>query len=131
MESRKIALHETGIVAIGVAVCVGLMFGVYALIGRFSIAVLLGGLIGGLISILNFFAIAIVATLAADRAEKQDVVGGQKMISSSYPLRMLVLAGILFACAKSGFFDLIALVLPLVFVRPTITVAEFFRKKGE
>lgn len=131
MDSRKIALHETGIVAIGVTVCVGLMFGVYALIGRFSIAVLLGGLIGGLISILNFFAIAIVATLAADRAEKQDVVGGQKMISSSYPLRMLVLAGILFACAKSGFFDLIALVLPLVFVRPTITVAEFFRKKGE
>ncbi len=131
MESRKIALHETGIVAIGVAVCVGLMFGIYALIGRFSVAVLLGGLVGGLISVANFFAMAIVATLAADRAEKQDVAGGQKMISSSYPLRMLVLAGILFACAKSGFFDLIALVLPLVFVRPTITVAEFFRKKGE
>lgn len=131
MESRKIALHETGIVAIGVAVCVGLMFGVYALIGKFSIAVLLGGLVGGLVSIGNFFAIAIVATLAADRAEKQDVAGGQKLISGSYPLRMLAIAGILFACAKSGFFDLIALVLPLVFVRPTITVAEFFRKKGE
>jgi hypothetical protein len=131
MESRKIALHETGIVAIGVAVCVGLMFGIYALIGRFSMAVLLGGLIGGLISVANFFAIAIVATLAADRAEKQDVAGGQKLISGSYPLRMLAIAGILFACAKSGFFDLIALVLPLVFVRPTITVAEFFRKKGE
>lgn len=131
MESRKIALHETGIVAIGVSICVALMFGVYALIGRFSTAVLLGGLVGGLLSIANFFAIAIVATLAADRAEKQDVLGGQKLISSSYPLRMLVLAGILFACAKSGLFDLIALVLPLVFVRPTITVAEFFRKKGE
>ena len=130
MESRKIALHETGIVAIGVAVCVGLMFGIYALIGRFSVAVLLGGLVGGLISVANFFAMAIVATLAADRAEKQDVAGGQKMISSSSPLRMLVLAGILYACAKSGLFDVVALVLPLVFVRPTITVAEFFRKKG-
>ena len=30
-----------------------------------------------------------------------------------------------------GLFDVVALVLPLVFVRPTITVAEFFRKKGE
>ena len=130
MESRKIALHETGIVAIGVAVCVGLMFGIYALIGRFSMAVLLGGVVGGLISIANFFAIAIIATLAADRAENQDVIGGKKLISNSYPLRMLALAGILFACAKSGVFDLIALVLPLVFVRPTITVAEFFRKKG-
>ena len=131
MESRKIALHETGIVALGVAICVALMFGIYALIGKFSISVLLGGLVGGLVSVGNFFAIAIVATLAADRAEKQDVLGGQKLISSSYPLRMLVLAGILFVCAKSGVFDLIALVLPLVFVRPTITVAEFFRKKGE
>lgn len=131
MESRKIALHETGIVAIGVSICVVLMFGIYALIGRFSIAVLLGGLVGGLLSIGNFFAIAIVATLAADRAERQDVAGGQKLINSSYPLRMLVLAGILFVCGKSGLFDLIALVLPLVFVRPTITVAEFFRKKGE
>jgi hypothetical protein len=107
------------------------MFGVYALIGRFSIAVLLGGLVGGLVSVANFFAIAIVATLAADRAENQDVLDGKKLISNSYPLRMLAMAGILFACAKSGFFDLIALVLPLVFVRPTITVAEFFRKKGE
>ena len=131
MESRKIALHETGIVALGVAICVALMFGIYALIGKFSISVLLGGLVGGLVSVGNFFAIAIVATLAADRAEKQDVLGGKKLISSSYPLRMLVLAGILFVCAKSGVFDLIALVLPLVFVRPTITVAEFFRKKGE
>ena len=131
MESRKIALHETGIVALGVAICVALMFGIYALIGKFSVSVLLGGLVGGLVSVGNFFAIAIVATLAADRAEKQDVLGGKKLISSSYPLRMLVLAGILFVCAKSGVFDLIALVLPLVFVRPTITVAEFFRKKGE
>ena len=131
MESRKIALHETAIVAIGVAVCVGLMLGIYALLGRFTIRVLLGGLVGGLISVANFFAIAIVATLAADRAEKQDVIGGKKLISNSYPLRMLAIAGILFACAKSGLFDVIALVLPLVFVRPTITVAEFFRKKGE
>mgnify|MGYP006967287329 CR=1 FL=1 len=30
----------------------------------------------------------------------------------------------------SGFFDVIALVLPLIFVRPILTIAEFFRKKG-
>ena len=107
------------------------MFGIYALIGRFSVAVLLGGLVGGLISVANFFAMAIVATLAADRAEKQDVLGCNKLISSSYPLRMLAIAGIIFVCAKSGVFDVIALMLPLVFVSPTITVAEFFRKKGE
>jgi len=36
---------------------------------------------------------------------------------------------ILFAFAKSGIADAIALVVPLIFVRFTITIAEFFRKK--
>ena len=73
---------------------------------------------------------AIVASLAADRAERQDVEGGQKLIRSSYPIRLLLLVVILFACGKSGVFNVIALVLPLLFVRPSLTIAEFFRKKG-
>ena len=40
-----------------------------------------------------------------------------------------VLFVILFAFAKSGIADAIALVVPLIFVRFTITIAEFFRKK--
>ena len=43
------------------------------------------------------------------------------------PMKLLFL--VLFACAKSGLFNKIALVVPLVFVRPTLTLAEFFRKK--
>jgi len=92
--------------------------------------VLLGGLVGGALAVLNFFAIAVVTTIAADRAENQDVEGGKKLVQSSYPIRMLALAVILFACIKSGYFDILALLLPLIFVRITITVAEFFRKKG-
>lgn len=129
-ESRKIVLKETGIIAIGEAVCVALMCAVYALLGKFSIAVLLGGLVGLVLATGNFFFLAVVATLAADRAENQDVAGGQKLMKSSYPIRLLVLAGLLILCAKSGVFDVIALVLPLLFVRPVLTIAEFFRKKG-
>ena len=129
-ESRKIVLKETGIIAIGEAVCVALMYGVYALLGKFSISVLLGGLVGLVLATGNFFFLAVVATLAADRAENQDVAGGQKLMKSSYPIRLLVLAGLLILCAKSGVFDVIALVLPLLFVRPVLTIAEFFRKKG-
>ena len=129
-ESRKIVLKETGIIAIGEAVCVALMYGVYALLGKFSLSVLLGGLVGLVLATGNFFFLAVVATLAADRAENQDVAGGQKLMKSSYPIRLLVLAGLLILCAKSGVFDVIALVLPLLFVRPVLTIAEFFRKKG-
>lgn len=130
-QSRKIVLKETALVAAGGAIGVGLMFGVYALIGKFGIPVLLGGLMGWVLATANFFFLAVIATLAADRAEKQDVAGGQKLMKSSYPIRMLVLAVVLILCAKSGYFDVIALVLPLVFVRPVLTIAEFFKKKGD
>ena len=127
-ESRKLVLKETALIAIGEAVCVALMCLVYVLIGKFQLSVLLGGLIGLLVATGNFFALAVVATLAADKAEAGDPTTGQKLMRSSYPIRLLVMAGVLILCAKSGVFDVIALVLPLVFVRPILTVAEFFRK---
>ena len=129
-ESRKLVFKETAIIAIGEVICVALMCLVYALLGKFTTAVLLGGLAGLVFATGNFFFMAVVATLAADRAEAQDVEGGKKLMKSSYPIRLLVLAGLLILCAKSGVFDVLALVLPLVFVRPIITIAEFFRKKG-
>lgn len=129
-ESRRYVLKETLVMLLGQTVCVGIMFVVYALLQKFAVSVLLGGIAGALLATGNFFFMAVTATLAADRAQQQDVEGGQKMMKSSYPIRILVLAGILILCAKSGYFDLIALVLPLLFVRPILTVTEFFRKKG-
>ena len=129
-ESRKLVFKETAIIAVGEVICVALMCVVYAIIGKFQVSVLLGGLVGLVLATGNFFFLAVVATLAADRAQAQDVAGGQKLMKSSYPIRLLVLAGLLILCAKSGVFDVLALVLPLLFVRPILTIAEFFRKKG-
>ena len=129
-QSRKLVLKETAIIAVGEAVCVALMCGVYALLGKLDLSVVLGGLVGLLVATGNFFFLAVAATLAADRAEAQDVEGGQKLMRSSYPIRLLVMAAVLFLCAKSGMFDVIALVLPLLFVRPVLAAVEFFRKKG-
>ena len=129
-ESRKLVLKETAVIAVGELICVALMCGVYAIIGKLGISVLLGGLVGLLVATGNFFFLAVIATLAADKAEAQDVAGGQKLMRSSYPIRLLVMAVVLILCAKSGFFDVIALVVPLLFVRPILTIAEFFKKKG-
>lgn len=130
MESRKLVLKETALIAAGEAACVALMCGVYGLIGKFSASVVLGGLAGLLVATGNFFFMAMIATLASDKAEAGDPIAGQKLMRSSYPIRLLAMAVVLILCAKSGFFDVIALVLPLVFVRPILTIAEFFRKKG-
>ena len=73
---------------------------------------------------------AIGLSLAADKAQAQDAKGGKATIKSSYAVRTLVMFIVLFACAKSGHFHVIALLAPLLFVRPTLTVADFFRKKG-
>ena len=131
MNSRKIVYRETAIVAVGVALCSVIMMGVYALLGKFDPSVLWGSIVGTALSIGNFFFMALGTCLAADKAEAQDVKAGQLLVRNSYMLRLVVLFVILFACAKSDLFNLFALVLPQVFVRPTITVAEFFRKKGE
>lgn len=128
MESRKVVFHETGIIAIGEVVCLAMMLGVYALVDYFDRTVLLGGVIGTVLAILNFFFMAMGATMAADKAVQQDVKGGQVQIKLSYTLRMIAIFAILFACVKSGLCNALASVLPLVFIRPVITVAEFFRK---
>ena len=129
-DSRKFVLQQTAVIAIGEAVCVALMCAVYAIIGKFNVSVLLGGAVGLLVATGNFFALAVVATLASDKAEAGDPLSGQKLMKSSYPIRLLAMAGVLILCAKSGVFDVIALALPLVFVRPILTIAEFFKKKG-
>ncbi|MBP3656928.1 MAG: hypothetical protein J6K32_09565 [Clostridia bacterium] len=128
MESRKIVLKETGIIAVGVTIGVALMYAVFALLGRFDRTVLLGGVVGALLALLNFFLMAVNVSLAADRAAGQDVKAGKSLVQTSYAMRMAVIFIVLFACVKSGLCNVFAAVIPLLFVRPTITIAEFFRK---
>lgn len=131
MDSRKIVLKETAIVSIGVAICTAAMIGIFALLGQFDRSVLIGGIAGGVLATLNFLFMAIGASLAADKAQEQNVKGGQAMIHTSYLVRMVVLFIILFALVKSGLCNVICAVLPLAFTRPILTIAEFFRKSGE
>lgn len=130
MDSRKFVLKETAVIVAGQAVCTAAMIGIFALLGKFDLTVLWGGIAGALLATANFFFMSLFASLAADKAEAQDVAGGQKLIQLSYMGRMLGLFLVLFLCAKSGIFHLLALVIPLVFTRPILTVSEFFKKKG-
>ena len=131
MDSRKFVLKQTAIIALGQIVCVGAMVGVFALLGQFHTSVLLGGIVGGVLATLNFLFMAIAAMMAADKATEQDVTKGAAMVRLSYILRLAVLAVVLFAFAKSGLCNVLAMVLPLAFTRPILTITEFFRKPGE
>ena len=131
MSIRNPVYRETAAIAVGEVLCVGLMLGVYALAGQLDRAAVLGGVLGGVLAICNFFFMAVGASLAADRAEQQNVKGGTALVRMSFLLRYLVLFLILFAAANSGRFQVLALVVALVFVRPSLMLGEFFRKSGE
>ena len=130
MDSRKIVLRETAIIAIGELICCAIMVGIFALIGKYDRSVFLGALVGCVLTVSNFFFMAVGTSLAADKAQDQQVSAGKNLLRGSMGLRYLILAVLLFVFAKSGICNVLALVLPLVFVRPVLMISEFFRKKG-
>ena len=130
MDSRKLVIKQTITIAVGQAVCVAAMIGIFALLGQFNTSVVLGGVVGGLLAVLNFLTMAIGAMIAADKAMEQDVKGGQATVRMSMLLRLAVIAVVLIAFAKSGLCNVLAMVLPLAFTRPVLMFTEFFGKAG-
>ena len=130
MDSRKIVFKETAIVAAGELICSAVMVGVFIAVGHFEMNVLWGALAGCCIMIINYFFMAMIASLAADQAKKGQTQQAKKMIQLSSITRLVLMGLALFIGIKLNA-NVIALVVPLLFVRPTLLVAEFFRKKGD
>lgn len=131
MGKRKYVLQETAFVAISQAICLVALIGIFAILGCCDSTVLLGGIVGSIAAVLNFFFMALSAMAAADKAEAQNVAGGKATMKTSYLARTAVLFAALLAFAISGRCNMIALALPLLLVRPILYVRVFFRKPGE
>lgn len=129
MDSRKQILRQTGEIAAGVALCTGIMLIVYYAIGKYSPQVLYGALAGFCLGVGNFLAMAIVASRAADKAQSQDVNAGKVLMQSSYFIRLVFMFVIMVVLTKVQLCDPLAMVIPLVFVRPVITATELLIKK--
>ena len=131
MEEKKLLYREIGIMAIGEVVGGSVMFGVFALLGKLDGGVLLGGAVGVVLAVANYFFMAVGVDKAASKAEAGNPAGGQVVIRISMLVRYLILAAALIVAAKSGRVNIIALLVPLVLSRPILAVGEFFRKSGE
>ena len=130
MDSRKIVYRETAMVAVGEVVLTAAMVVIFAALGYFTWAVLWSGLVGCLISVGNHFFLGVTVSLAADRAERGEVEAAQKSVKLSATVRLVVMAGLLFVAIKCNA-NVLALLLPLLFIRPVLMLTEFFRKKGD
>ena len=128
--SKRSILKETAMIALGIVICVAAMVGVYALIGKFDLSVLLGAVVGGALALGYYLSMVICADIAAKKALEQDVKGGQALMQVSHIVRMILLFGVWVLCALTKYFDLIALVLPVVLVRPIMGVTDYISRKG-
>lgn len=130
MDSQKQIWANTAPVVIGQSIGIAAVAGLFILLGRFDLTVLAGSLAGALLATANYFVLYLFACRAADKAEMQDIAGGQKVIQLSYIGRMIGLFTALVLLAKSGWCNVIALAVPLALNRPILTIYELLCKRG-
>ena len=128
MDSRKIVIKEAVTVAVGELLLSAIMVGVFAALGYFRLTVLWGALAGCAVMIANYFFMSVTVSLATEKAAKGDVQKAQKMIQQSASIRLLVMGVALVVFLKLGANPL-ALLLPMLFARPILTLWGFFAKK--
>ena len=110
-------VKETKRIAVGTVIMLVVMLAVYAVLGKFTVGVLLGGLLGSAYAIFNFFMLGMTLQKAASMTDQQMA---HMKVRSSYSTRMigmLVLAVVAFALP---FVEGIPCLIALLFPRATI-----------
>lgn len=90
-------VKETKRIAVGTVIMLVVMLAVYAVLGKFTVGVLLGGLLGSAYAIFNFFMLGMTLQKAASMTDQQMA---HMKVRSSYSTRMigmLILAVVAFA----------------------------------
>lgn len=129
MKPDNAVRRTTARVAIGIFALVAVMLAVYAVIGKFSARVLLGGLYTGLLTVINFFVMGLTVQGVTDRAAERErteqeladlTIEMKNRMKLSYNLRMIALFALLVLGIAVFKFDPLATILPVVF--PTIVI---------
>lgn len=110
-------VKETKRIAVGTVIMLIVMLAVYAVLGKFTVGVLLGGLLGSAYAIFNFFMLGMTLQKAASMTDQQMA---HMKVRSSYSTRMigmLILAVVAFALP---FVEGIPCLIALLFPRTTI-----------
>lgn len=132
MQKHRDILRQVSRLTVALVVCVGIMLGIYALLGALTKQVLVGAIIGLLLSIGNFVSLSITVSNALDRAaQDNDPQRAQLSIQASGVIRLLVLAAIYILIFRAKICDPIAALLPLLLAQVVLKLVEFFRKDDE
>ncbi len=129
MKPDSAVRRETARVAAGVFALVAVMLAVYAVIGKFSVPALLGGVYTGLLTVVNFFIMGMtvqgITDRAAEKARTEQEIAEltlemKNRMKLSYNLRMIALFALMVVGISVFKFDPIATILPILF--PTLVI---------
>ena len=124
---QETVLRETTRIAVGVFSMLAIMLVVYAALGRFSLAVVLGGLIGALYAVLNFLLLGMTVQKVAEMREGNEELARMQM-KSSYNMRMVIMILLIVVAFALPFVDGLACMIPMLFPRLTILVLQLTGK---
>lgn len=118
-------LQETKYVSVWVLILSVLMQSVFLVIGKWDYTVLLGNLLSGAFSVLNFFLMGLTVQSALGKDEKE--VKSAVKLSQTY--RSLMMFAMLAVGVLVPVFNTLAVVIPVVFPRISFIFRPMFDKK--
>ena len=148
MTKQKLPIRELITIAIGEALVSLAISAIYLLIKKFTYKVALGVLLGSTVTILNFLVLSLMANgvinrfleargngeMSDEEAEKlalefQGKV--QAQLKLSFIIRTLVLVATLVVAFLVDVFEVLPTLIPLLMLRPIITVSELIKRKAQ
>ena len=138
MKPDRNVLVQTAHVALGVLVMAAAMFIVYAVIGKFTAGVALGGLYTSLLTVLNFFTMGLtiqgITERAAEKRRDEDEMAAftkqmEARMKLSRNLRMIALVGLIALGIAVFRFEPLPTILPIVFPSIVIRVLQIIEVK--
>lgn len=126
--NKNPVIRATLWLSIGMVICLAVMLGVYWLIGKLELLILISGAVGTAVAICNFFFMAVGLSSIPEGTDAMQIklrTQGSFMIRALAVLAILVVAIKVFGC------DAIATLIPLLFTRPIFMVEQFILKAKE
>ena len=121
----KVVLKETKYIALFTIILSVLMQSVFLIIGKWTIAHLLGNILGAFAAVLNFFLMGITVQNAVVKEEKE----AKDLMKISHTLRLFMM----FFFALIGYlvpvFNLLAVIIPYLFPRIGVMIRAFIVKE--
>lgn len=145
-QTKKSNYIDTLYLAILEAVVALIIVLVYLAIGRLQFTIVLGAILGAIVTVVNFLILSVTVNNAinkylalrgdkemsdeeAEKFAKQNSIKIQNAVSKSYVLRTALMLGTLVLAFITKWFDPLAALIPLLMYKPLIYVIEFIKKK--